>query len=198
MRAPLRGVRTLARWWHYPARRTARRQSPPARGRRARFSGPETAIGLDPTQRCVGAALHRRAALRGTGHAKTRYERNDRSRGSRRRLIGLYSHHQRPATASPASIAFAKILGVLASRAKLDTMANKRRHYPWSIYVLTVVCGLGLACVALGIADGWVLIAAGVAAIAISLVRLHVILDRRRVGVGPRPLPLDRAAVPKD
>jgi hypothetical protein len=56
----------------------------------------------------------------------------------------------------------------------------------------------GFACVAIGIADGWVFIAVGVAAIAVSLVRLHVILDRRRTGVGPKPLPLDRAAARKD
>jgi hypothetical protein len=78
-------------------------------------------------------------------------------------------------------------LGVLGSRAKLDTMAKERRHYPGTIYVLTVLSGLGLACVAIGIADGWVFIAAGVAAIAVSLVRLHVILDRRRTG-GTKPL----------
>jgi Protein of unknown function (DUF3093) len=70
-------------------------------------------------------------------------------------------------------------------------MAKERRHYPWTIYVLTVLCALGLTSVAIGIADGWVLIAAGGAAIAVSLARLHVILDRRRVRVGPRPLPLD-------
>jgi hypothetical protein len=91
-----------------------------------------------------------------------------------------------------------EILGVSAARAKLDTMGKERRHYPGTIYVLTVLCGLGLACVAIGIADGWVFIAAGVAAIAVSLVRLHVILDRRRTGAGPKPLPLDRAAAPKD
>jgi hypothetical protein len=77
-------------------------------------------------------------------------------------------------------------------------VAKERRHYPWTIYLLTVVCGLGLACVAIGIADGWLFIAAGVAAIALSLARLHVILDRRRVSVGPRPLPLDRPAGPRE
>jgi hypothetical protein len=76
-------------------------------------------------------------------------------------------------------------------------MARERRHYPGTVYVLTVLCGLGLACVAIGIADGWGFIAAGIAAIAVSLVQLHVILDRRRADVGPRPLPLDRGAVPK-
>jgi Protein of unknown function (DUF3093) len=80
----------------------------------------------------------------------------------------------------------------------LTLMANERRHYPWTIYLLTVLCGLGLACVAIGIADGWVFIAAGVAAIAVSLTCLHVILDRRRANVSPRSLPLDRAARPKE
>ena len=78
------------------------------------------------------------------------------------------------------------------------TMSKTRRHYPLTIYVLTLLCALGLASVALGIADGWVLIAAGGAAITVSLVRLHVILDRRRAGVGPKPLPLNRASLPKD
>jgi hypothetical protein len=77
-------------------------------------------------------------------------------------------------------------------------MAEERHQYPGTICVLTVLCALGLACVAIGIADGWVFIAVGVAAIAVSLVRLHVILDRRRTGVGPKPLPLDRAAARKD
>jgi len=76
-------------------------------------------------------------------------------------------------------------------------MAKERYHYPVMIYVLTVLCALGLACVALGIADGWVLIAAGATVIIASLVRLHVILDRRRVGVGLRPLPLDRPKPPR-
>lgn len=70
-------------------------------------------------------------------------------------------------------------------------MAKERYHYPVTVYVLTVLCALGLTCVALGIADGWVLIAAGATVIMASLVRLHVILDRRRVGVGFKPLPLD-------
>lgn len=77
-------------------------------------------------------------------------------------------------------------------------MAKEHRSYPLRIYGLTVLCGLGLASVAVGIADGWGLIAAGVAAVAVSLTRLHVVLDRRRVGVGPRPLPLARASGPKD
>lgn len=64
------------------------------------------------------------------------------------------------------------------------TMAKERYDYPVAIYVLTVLCALGLACVALAIADGWVLIATGAMVIMASLVRLHVILDRRRVGVG--------------
>jgi hypothetical protein len=71
------------------------------------------------------------------------------------------------------------------------TMAKTRTHYPVTIYGLTLVCALGLASVALGIADSWVLIAAGVTAISVSLVRLHVILDRRRAGVDLRPLPRD-------
>ena len=77
-------------------------------------------------------------------------------------------------------------------------MAKERRHYPLTIYVLTVLCALGLASVAIGIADGWVLIAAGGATIAISLARLHVILDRRRAGAGPGLLPVDRGALPKE
>lgn len=72
-------------------------------------------------------------------------------------------------------------------------MAKDRYHYPVTVYVLTVLCAVGLACVALGIADGWVLIAAGATVIVVSLVRLHVILDRRRVGEGLTPLPLDDA-----
>ena len=62
----------------------------------------------------------------------------------------------------------------------IATMGNERRHYPVSIYALTVLCTLGLAAVALGVADGWALIAAGVTAITVSLARLHVILNRRR------------------
>jgi hypothetical protein len=72
-------------------------------------------------------------------------------------------------------------------------MARDRYHYPVTIYVLTVGCAVGLACVALGIADGWVLIAAGATVIVASLVLLHVILDRRRVGEGLGPLPLHGA-----
>jgi hypothetical protein len=77
------------------------------------------------------------------------------------------------------------------------TMATERYHYPVTVYVLTVLCALGLACVALGVADGWVLIAAGAAVIITSLVCLHVILDRRRMGVGLRPLPLDGPKPPR-
>jgi hypothetical protein len=76
-------------------------------------------------------------------------------------------------------------------------MAKDRYHYPVTVYVLTVLCAGGLACVALGIADGWVLIAAGATVIVVSLVRLHVILDRRRVGEGLRRLPLDGAKPPR-
>jgi hypothetical protein len=76
-------------------------------------------------------------------------------------------------------------------------MAMDRRHYPFAVYVLTVLCALGLASVAMGIADGWVLIAAGVAAIGGSLTRIHVILHRRRATVGPRPLPVERGPLPK-
>jgi hypothetical protein len=76
-------------------------------------------------------------------------------------------------------------------------MAKKRRHYPFTIYVLTVLCALGLASVAIGIADGWILIAAGVAAITVSLARLHLILHRRRPGVGVRPLPVDHGRLMK-
>jgi hypothetical protein len=76
-------------------------------------------------------------------------------------------------------------------------MAKEQRHYPVTIYALTVLCALGLASVALGIGDGWVLIAAGVAAIIISLARLHVILDRRRTGMGLGPLPFDATPMPK-
>jgi heme A synthase len=77
------------------------------------------------------------------------------------------------------------------------TMAKEHSHYPVAIYVLTVVCALGLASVALGIADGWVLIAAGAAAITASLTRLHVVLARRRAGAGLRPLPLGGRTLPK-
>jgi hypothetical protein len=76
-------------------------------------------------------------------------------------------------------------------------MANERYHYPVMVYVLTVLCALGLASVALGIADGWVLVATGATAIIASLVRLHVLLDRRRLGVGLRPLPLDGPKPPR-
>jgi hypothetical protein len=77
------------------------------------------------------------------------------------------------------------------------TMAKERYHDPVTVYVLTVLCALGLACVAVGIADGWVLIAAGATVIVASLVRLHVILDRRRIRVGLRPLPLDGPKPPR-
>ena len=80
---------------------------------------------------------------------------------------------------------------------RVGCVATERSHYPVAIYVLTVICALGLACVAVGIADGWVLIAAGVTAISASLARLHVILDRRRAAVGLRPLPLDGPTPPK-
>jgi hypothetical protein len=76
-------------------------------------------------------------------------------------------------------------------------MAKERRHYPFAIYVLTVLCALGLASVAIGIADGWVLIAGGVAAITVSLTRLHVTLHCRRAAVAPKPLPLDHAPLSK-
>jgi hypothetical protein len=76
-------------------------------------------------------------------------------------------------------------------------VAKERYHYPVTVCILTVLCGLGLACVALGIADGWVLIATGATVIIASLVRLHVILDRRRLGVGLRPLPLDGPKPPR-
>jgi hypothetical protein len=56
-------------------------------------------------------------------------------------------------------------------------MAKARAHYPVTIYGLALLCALGLAAVALGIADGGVLVAAGVTAISVSLGRLHVILD---------------------
>jgi hypothetical protein len=78
------------------------------------------------------------------------------------------------------------------------TTAKTRTHYPVTIYGLTLVCALGLASVALGIADGWVLIAAGVTAISVSLVRLHAILDRRRVRVDPRLLPLEGLPAPRN
>jgi hypothetical protein len=80
----------------------------------------------------------------------------------------------------------------------MTTMAKPRAHYPAAIYGLTVVCALGLACVALGIVDGWLLIAAGVTAIAVSLVRLHVILDRRRAGVDLRQLSLEGPRSPRN
>lgn len=76
-------------------------------------------------------------------------------------------------------------------------MAKERYHYPVTVYILTVLCGLGLACVALGITDGWVLIAACATVIIASLLRLHVILDRRRMGVVRRPLPLDGPKPPR-
>jgi len=76
-------------------------------------------------------------------------------------------------------------------------MLAEQRHYPVTVYALTVLCALGLASVALGVVDGWVLIAVGVAAITVSLGRLHVILDRRRAGMGLRPRPLAGTAGPK-
>ncbi len=77
-------------------------------------------------------------------------------------------------------------------------MVKERRHDPLAIFVWTVLCALGLAALALGIADGWVLVASGVAALSVSLVRLHVLLQRRRAAVGMTPLPLSRAPVPTD
>jgi hypothetical protein len=76
-------------------------------------------------------------------------------------------------------------------------MVTEHRHYPFAAWVLTVLCALGLASVAVGVVDGWILIGAGVAAITVSLARLHVILDRRRAAVGPLRLPLDDAPVAK-
>jgi hypothetical protein len=78
------------------------------------------------------------------------------------------------------------------------TVAKTRTYYPVTIYGLTLICALGLASVALGIADGWVLIAAGVTAISVSLARLHVILDRRRARVDPRLLPLEGPPAPRN
>lgn len=77
-------------------------------------------------------------------------------------------------------------------------MAKTRTHYPVTSHGLTLVCALGLASVALGIADGWALIAAGVTAISVSLVRLHVILDRRRTRVDPSLLTLEGAPAPRN
>jgi len=76
-------------------------------------------------------------------------------------------------------------------------MAKARTNYPVTIYGLTLLCALGLASIALGIADGGVLIAAGVTAISVSLIRLHVILDRRRTGVDLRLRPLDGPPAPR-
>jgi hypothetical protein len=76
-------------------------------------------------------------------------------------------------------------------------MAKEHSHCPVAIYVLTVVCALGLASVALGIADGWVLIAAGAAAITASLTRLYVVLARRRAGAELKPLPLGGPTLPE-
>ena len=76
-------------------------------------------------------------------------------------------------------------------------MVKVRTHYPVVIYGLTLVCALGLASLALGIADGWVLIAAGMTAISVSLVGLHLILDRRRAGVDLRPRPFDSPPAPR-
>jgi hypothetical protein len=61
-------------------------------------------------------------------------------------------------------------------------MAGPRQHYPVTSYVLVLLCALGLAAVAIGIADGWLLIATGVPALVVSLARLHVTLQRRRPG----------------
>lgn len=76
-------------------------------------------------------------------------------------------------------------------------MVKVRTHYSVTIYGLTLVCALGLASVALGVADGWVLIAAGVMAISVSQVRLHVILDRRRAGADLTVRPLDGPPAPR-
>lgn len=76
-------------------------------------------------------------------------------------------------------------------------MAKTRRHYPVTIYALALVCTAGLASIALGVADGWGLIAAGVTAVSVSLARLHVILDRRRAPVDLRLLPLEGSAAPR-
>lgn len=76
-------------------------------------------------------------------------------------------------------------------------MAKERSHYPAEAYLLTVLCALGLVFMALGIRDGWVLIAAGATAILASLARLHVVLDRRRAAVGLRPLPLNGPTLPR-
>jgi hypothetical protein len=81
--------------------------------------------------------------------------------------------------------------------ARLDNVSEERRHYPLTTYVLAVLCALGLASVAIGIADGWLLIAAGVASVGASLARLHVILHRRRAVVGGTALPPSRQPLPK-
>jgi hypothetical protein len=81
--------------------------------------------------------------------------------------------------------------GRLNTLRDFTSMTKTRSHYPITIYALTVICALGLASVALGNADGWVLIAGGVTAISVSLARLHVILDRRRARVDFRLLPVD-------
>jgi hypothetical protein len=83
-----------------------------------------------------------------------------------------------------------------ASGAIPHTIAKQRSYYPAGVYALTVLCALGLASVALGVADGWVLIAAGVSAIAVSLVYLHLILERRRPAVALRPLSDDGLSSP--
>jgi hypothetical protein len=79
-------------------------------------------------------------------------------------------------------------------------VSEERRHYPLTTYVLAVLCALGMASVAIGIADGWLLIAAGVAATGASLARLHVILHRRRAEVAsalrPHPSADGHAAAP--
>lgn len=86
---------------------------------------------------------------------------------------------------------------LLGRRARPTAMVKVRTHYPVAIYGLTLLCALGVASVALGIVDGWILIAAGVTAISVSLVRLHLILDRRRAAVGLRLRPLDGPSVPR-
>jgi len=72
-----------------------------------------------------------------------------------------------------------------------------RAHYPFRVYAWGALCALGVAAVAIGIADGWLLVALGVVAIVVSLLRLHVTLDRRRCGPGMSPLPLARGPMPK-
>jgi hypothetical protein len=71
-------------------------------------------------------------------------------------------------------------------------MVAERRHYPFAVYGWVVLCALGVASIALGIADGWLLVASGSAALGVSLSRLHVLLQRRRAAVGVAPRPLSR------